>query len=85
MSFNEQKRLRKLKKESSNYEEIINKNEKQLALLQAEAAKPENGYNLEKLNYLTNEIEKTEKIIDDAMNVWEEISEEIEQFNQQHL
>ncbi|MCT6892911.1 MAG: ABC-F family ATP-binding cassette domain-containing protein [Bombilactobacillus mellifer] len=85
LSFNEQKRLRKLKKESSNYEEIINKNEKQLALLQAEAAKPENGYNLEKLNDLTNEIEKTEKIIDDAMNFWEEISEEIEQFNQQHL
>lgn len=83
LSFADQKQLRKLKKESANYEEIINKNEKQLALLQTEAARPENGYDLAKLNDLTNEIAKTEKIINDAMEVWGEITEEIDQFNHQ--
>ncbi|BDR58765.1 ABC-F family ATP-binding cassette domain-containing protein [Xylocopilactobacillus apicola] len=80
LSFEEQKQLRKLTKEQANYEEIINKNEAFLAELQEEAAKPENGYDLEKLNDLTNQIEKTEALLDEAMTAWSEKGEEIEQF-----
>lgn len=82
LSFEEQKQLRKLTKEIANYEEIINKNEKILSDLQTEASKPENGYDLDKLNDLTNEIEKTESLIDDAMKIWSKIDEEISEFKQ---
>ncbi|BDR56651.1 ABC-F family ATP-binding cassette domain-containing protein [Xylocopilactobacillus apis] len=81
LSFEQQKQLRKLTKEQANYEEIIAKNEKILAELQEEAAKPENGYDLDKLNDLTNEIEKTEELLDEAMTAWTEKGEEIDEFN----
>ena len=49
--------------------------------MQKEAAKPENGYDLEKLNRLTNEIEETEAIIEEAMMAWSDKGEEIDKFN----
>ena len=81
LTFEQQKILRKLTKEQANYEEIINENEKILEKLQKEAAKPENGYDLEKLNRLTNEIEETEAIIEEAMMAWSDKGEEIDKFN----